>query len=283
MELPLRGLSPGMGRRPARAAAHPGEPRRLRRWRRLGADQRLARPAPAAAAIARRCIRARARAAARSRRSCSPAPRSIRSPACSACANASRSPSARRRATLAALADNTMFGALAPELVTRRAVVPGAALTLPGGITAELFTVPGKVPLYLEERGPRDRERDRVECRGGDFGGRRAHRLHSRRRRRHRGDEGADRRRRRGFFRRHAVSRRRDDRERHRQQDRPPHGTHADRRRGRLARRARRPRARRIYVHINNTNPILVAGSPERAMVERKGWEIAEDGMEIVL
>jgi pyrroloquinoline quinone biosynthesis protein B len=41
--------------------------------------------------------------------------------------------------------------------------------------------------------------------------------------------------------------------------------------------------ARRIYVHINNTNPILIDGSPERAQVERKGWEIAEDGMEIVL
>ena len=40
---------------------------------------------------------------------------------------------------------------------------------------------------------------------------------------------------------------------------------------------------RRIYVHINNTNPVLVAGSPERAQVERKGWEIAEDGMEIAL
>jgi pyrroloquinoline quinone biosynthesis protein B len=40
---------------------------------------------------------------------------------------------------------------------------------------------------------------------------------------------------------------------------------------------------RRIYIHINNTNPILVDGSPERAHVERKGWEVAEDGMEIVL
>ena len=40
---------------------------------------------------------------------------------------------------------------------------------------------------------------------------------------------------------------------------------------------------RRIYLHINNTNPILVAGSPERDAVERAGWEIAEDGMEIVL
>jgi pyrroloquinoline quinone biosynthesis protein B len=36
-------------------------------------------------------------------------------------------------------------------------------------------------------------------------------------------------------------------------------------------------------VHINNTNPILVDGSPERARVEAAGWEVAFDGMEIVL
>ena len=41
--------------------------------------------------------------------------------------------------------------------------------------------------------------------------------------------------------------------------------------------------ARRIFVHINNTNPILVDGSPERARVEAAGWEVAYDGMEIVL
>jgi pyrroloquinoline quinone biosynthesis protein B len=41
--------------------------------------------------------------------------------------------------------------------------------------------------------------------------------------------------------------------------------------------------ARRIYFHINNTNPIHIAGSPERAKVRDAGWEIAEDGMEIVL
>ena len=41
--------------------------------------------------------------------------------------------------------------------------------------------------------------------------------------------------------------------------------------------------SRRIFVHINNTNPILVDGSPERARVEAAGWEVAEDGMEIVL
>ena len=41
--------------------------------------------------------------------------------------------------------------------------------------------------------------------------------------------------------------------------------------------------ARRIYIHINNTNPVLLEDSPERAAVEEAGWEVAYDGQEIVL
>ena len=41
--------------------------------------------------------------------------------------------------------------------------------------------------------------------------------------------------------------------------------------------------ARKIYVHINNTNPILIEDSAEREAVERLGWEVARDGMEINL
>jgi pyrroloquinoline quinone biosynthesis protein B len=40
---------------------------------------------------------------------------------------------------------------------------------------------------------------------------------------------------------------------------------------------------RRIYVHINTSNPALIEGSPERNDVERAGWEIAYDGMEVRL
>ena len=40
---------------------------------------------------------------------------------------------------------------------------------------------------------------------------------------------------------------------------------------------------RRIYIHINNTNPILIDGSPERRAVEAAGWEVAADGLEISL
>src|SRR5262245_46823808 len=56
--------------------------------------------------------------------------------------------------TLAAVAANPMFNALAGDVVVRRPVSIGAAFSLPGGITAELFAVPGKVPLYLEGDNP---------------------------------------------------------------------------------------------------------------------------------
>jgi pyrroloquinoline quinone biosynthesis protein B len=43
------------------------------------------------------------------------------------------------------------------------------------------------------------------------------------------------------------------------------------------------PARRKIFTHINNTNPILRPGSRERAQVEQAGIEIARDGLEIVL
>ena len=40
---------------------------------------------------------------------------------------------------------------------------------------------------------------------------------------------------------------------------------------------------RRILLHINNSNPILLADSPERAQVAAAGWDVAYDGMELTL
>lgn len=40
---------------------------------------------------------------------------------------------------------------------------------------------------------------------------------------------------------------------------------------------------RRVFVHMNNSNPVLCDGSAERAEVESAGWDIAFDGMEIRL
>jgi pyrroloquinoline quinone biosynthesis protein B len=52
---------------------------------------------------------------------------------------------------------------------------------------------------------------------------------------------------------------------------------------GSLARLADLRARRRIYIHINNTNPMLREDSAERARVDAAGWEIAGDGMEVRL
>jgi len=41
------------------------------------------------------------------------------------------------------------------------------------------------------------------------------------------------------------------------------------------------PIERKIYIHINNTNPILLEDAPERRVVERHGMEVAVDGLEL--
>ncbi len=43
------------------------------------------------------------------------------------------------------------------------------------------------------------------------------------------------------------------------------------------------PVARKVLIHINNSNPILVDGSAERVTVEAAGWQVAYDGMELAL
>jgi pyrroloquinoline quinone biosynthesis protein B len=40
---------------------------------------------------------------------------------------------------------------------------------------------------------------------------------------------------------------------------------------------------RRIFIHINNSNPALLDDSPERHLANAEGWEIAHDGMEVRL
>ncbi len=185
--------------------------------------------------------------------------------------------------TLSTLAANTIFGVLAADVVPRKAIRPGAAFGLPGGIEAELFFVPGKAPLYLEGDHPAlEAETDanvgiELRARGARlvfipgaakltpaiasrlaaadvvlFDGT----LFS-------DDEmiaagaGAKTGRRMGHM---PVG--------------GPDGTLAA-----LAGLARR----RILIHINNTNPILIEGSPQRRAVEAAGFEVAEDGMRIEL
>ena len=52
---------------------------------------------------------------------------------------------------------------------------------------------------------------------------------------------------------------------------------------GSLARLADLRARRRIYIHVNNTNPMLREDSPQNAAVTAAGWEIAWDGMEVRL
>jgi len=185
--------------------------------------------------------------------------------------------------TLSTLAANSIFSVLASDVVTRRTIRPGAPFGLPGGIEAELFFVPGKAPLYLEGDSPElEAETDAnvgIELRANGarlifipgaakltpvmasrlaeadvvlFDGT----LFS-------DDEmitagaGVKTGRRMGHM---PVG--------------GPDGTLAA-----LAGLARR----RILIHINNTNPILIEGSSQRRAVEAAGFEVAEDGMRIEL
>jgi pyrroloquinoline quinone biosynthesis protein B len=185
-------------------------------------------------------------------------------------------------ATLAAVASNPMFGALAADVVTRRAVVPGKAFALLEGIEAEFFLVPGKVPLYLEDDSPAIEESAAnvgIEIRAGGkrlaFVPGAAAMTPALKERLTRADvvlfDGT-------LF--------EDD-----EMLRTGTGSKTGRRMGHMPisgpggtlSELAGLEQRRIFIHINNTNPILIDGSPERRQVEAAGWEVAADGQEIVL
>ncbi len=52
---------------------------------------------------------------------------------------------------------------------------------------------------------------------------------------------------------------------------------------GSLAQLAQVKRPRKIYIHVNNTNPVLNEAGPEYRQVRDAGWEIAEDGWQFEL
>ena len=185
-------------------------------------------------------------------------------------------------ASHAAVAANAMFGAM--TAMTRRAVNPGERFMLAGDIEASLFMVPGKLPLYLEGDDPETRHRKRCQRRHRTGARRRAHRVRAGRGGGDAGHARAIRARRRRSVRRHVVLRRRDAcaAEPVRKPDAAWVTCRSTATDGSL-RALDGLTARRIFVHINNTNPILIDGSAERRKVEAAGWQVAEDGMEIVL
>jgi pyrroloquinoline quinone biosynthesis protein B len=185
-------------------------------------------------------------------------------------------------ATLAAIADNPMFGALHPDQVTRHALSLGETFSPVKGLSADVFTVPGKVPLYLEGEDPEIGESAvnvGVELSGG---GRRllflpgaAAVTPAMRERMRRADailfDGTL------FTDDEMIALRVGEKTGMRMGHMPIDGPD-----GSLAALSDFT-ARRIFIHINNTNPILIEGSPARQRVEAAGFEIAYDGMEIVL
>jgi pyrroloquinoline quinone biosynthesis protein B len=185
--------------------------------------------------------------------------------------------------THAALADNPMFGALATDVVTRRAIAPGTPFLLPGGLSAELFMVAGKVPLYLE-KGSVQTSVESGSNVGVEIKSERTTLvfvpgaaavtpgLHERLAR---ADvilfDGTL------FTDDEMIASGTGEKTGRRMGHMPIDG--AD---GSLA-ALKGLGKRRIYIHINNTNPILIDGSPERRRVESAGFEVAADGLEIRL
>ncbi len=185
--------------------------------------------------------------------------------------------------TLAVLGANPMFRVLATDVVTRSAVARDKPFPLPGGLNAELFAVPGKVALYLEGDDPALAAESganvgvEIAC-----GGRRLAYVPSAagvtaalRQRLARADvvlfDGTL------FTDDEMILTGTGGKTGRRMGHMPLTGEG-----GTLAALAGLP-GRRILTHINNTNPILIEGSAERRKVEALGFEIAEDGMEIVL
>ena len=107
--------------------------------------------------------------------------------------------------TLDTVAANPMFNVLGADVVARRACAIEAPFTLADGLVAELFKVPGKVPLYLEGENPELAAETESECGRRAFICRAPVGLHPRLRHADSRAGPAPRRRRRGAVRRHAV------------------------------------------------------------------------------
>jgi pyrroloquinoline quinone biosynthesis protein B len=185
-------------------------------------------------------------------------------------------------ATLGTLADNPVFGVLAGDVVRRQPVALDHPFAV-AGLEIELFAAPGKVPLYLEQGEPQTAEESGanvgVELRAGSarlvFVPGAAAVTPALKARLQRADV--------ALFDGTLFT---DD-----EMIRNGSGSKTGRRMGHMPidgpdgslAALTGLSARRFYIHINNTNPILVDGSPERRQVEAAGVEVAEDGMEIAL
>ncbi|MGR3375896.1 pyrroloquinoline quinone biosynthesis protein PqqB [Salipiger abyssi] len=180
------------------------------------------------------------------------------------------------------LAANPIFSALNPEVVTRADVALDSPAEIAPGLTATLFAVPGKVPLYLEgEEVQTDLMGEQtvgVELKAGAdtayyIPG--CARLDDTLRDRLSGATLV-------FF---DGTLWRDD-----EMVRAGLGQKTGKRMGHMsmsgadgsiAAFAGLDIGRKVFVHMNNTNPVLRPGSEERRQAEAAGWIIGQDGMEV--
>jgi pyrroloquinoline quinone biosynthesis protein B len=182
--------------------------------------------------------------------------------------------------THAALAANPVFAALGPDQVPRQTLRVGDRHHI-AGLEIEAYPVPGKVPLYLE--GAADSTPDETIGLAVSANGRTLHfipgcaALDGKLLDRLRGAELV-------LFDGTLWT---DD-----EMIRTGTGTKTGQRMGHmsvsdpagtLAAFASLGVQRRVLVHMNNSNPILLGDTPERLAVERAGWEVAYDGMELAL
>lgn len=181
---------------------------------------------------------------------------------------------------LATLTDNPIFSALDPGVVRREAVSFDQPFALPGGIEARLFAAPGKVPLYLESAAGAhaDDFTAGVELKKGDRSIVYIPGAASLPPALKRHVQDADL----VFFDGTLFT---DD-----EMIRAGTGTKTGRRMGHMpiagddgSLAAVTSRGQRVYLHINNTNPILIEGSKEYDIVREAGWDVAYDGMEFEL
>jgi pyrroloquinoline quinone biosynthesis protein B len=184
----------------------------------------------------------------------------------------------------AVLGGNAIFAALDPGAVPRRPMALDEPFEILPGVTTRAFTVPGKTPLYLEgdepDIGAEGEMTVGLEIRGGDsvafYVPGCAGMTDTLRRRIASADlllfdgtvwqddeliaagVGSKTGRRMGHL---AMS--------------GPDGS--------LAALSDVALGRRVFIHINNTNPVLIETSDERRAVEAAGWEVAHDGLEFAL
>lgn len=181
------------------------------------------------------------------------------------------------------LAANPVFDALRTDRVARRRVALDAPFALTDGLTATLFAVPGKVPLYLEgdavETDLMGEQTVGVELVSG--ASRACYvpgcaRLTAPLARRLGGADLL-------FFdgtlwsddemTRAGLGEKTGARMGHMSMDGPA---------GSIAAFRDVDIGRKVFVHMNNTNPVLDPASSERRRAEEAGWIVGRDGMEIV-